>query len=115
LDYVRPLDASKFDPTRFSTQTLASRESGVGSCIFRLGRVPVGGAAQEAPHTHPVDKFYYILSGEMQLEIDGERYSAGRDTLVCVPAGVPIATGTRARSRRRTSSSSCRSRSPARP
>lgn len=88
MEYIRPVDPAKFDPTRFSVVTLASRESGSQHCLFRIARVPPG-RGNESLHIHKMDKFYYILSGTMQLEIDGQSHSAGPSTLVFVPAGIP--------------------------
>jgi quercetin dioxygenase-like cupin family protein len=36
-----------------------------------------------------VDQLFYVLSGTMNLEIEGRTYSAGPGTLVVFPAGVP--------------------------
>lgn len=88
MDYVRKLDKTKFDPTRFSVQTLAGRDTGSERCMFRVARVAPG-AGNESMHIHTVDKFYYILSGAMQLIIAGERHTVGPDSLVFVPANVP--------------------------
>jgi len=88
LDYVRPLDFSKFDPARFTVQTLAGRENGSERCLFRVGRVPTGNAT-ETSHIHSVDKFYYVLAGEMTVQIEDEVHRAGPNTLIFVPAGVP--------------------------
>ena len=93
MEYLRKLDESKFDLTRFSVLTLAGRESGSERCLFRVARVPVGvgsgSAGGEVPHTHTVDKFYYILSGIMTGEIDGAPFRAEPNTLVYVPAHLP--------------------------
>jgi quercetin dioxygenase-like cupin family protein len=40
-------------------------------------------------HTHVVDQIFYILSGTMSLEINGQAHIAGAGTLVVFPAGVP--------------------------
>ena len=93
MEYTFKVDPSKFDRTRFSVQTLAGRENGSERCLFRVARVPVGagGGSQngEVPHTHPVDKFYYILSGVMTVEIDGKVSKADPHTLIFVPANLP--------------------------
>ena len=38
---------------------------------------------------HPVDQLYYVVLGEMQLQLGAERFVAGPDTLVYIPAGTP--------------------------
>jgi mannose-6-phosphate isomerase-like protein (cupin superfamily) len=40
-------------------------------------------------HLHTFDQFYYVLSGTMQLQIGLEKFTAGRNTYVLLPAGVP--------------------------
>lgn len=40
-------------------------------------------------HITPVDVFFYILEGEVTVEIGNERVAAGRDTLVESPAKIP--------------------------
>jgi len=89
VEYLRRVDPEKFDMTRFSVQTLAGRESGSERCLFRVARVPAGSVATEEPHIHAMDKFYFILGGVMSLEIEKQRYDAGPNTLIFVPAGVP--------------------------
>jgi mannose-6-phosphate isomerase-like protein (cupin superfamily) len=93
MEYLRKLDPDQFDVTRFSVLTLAGRDSDSEHCLFRVARVPVGvgsgSAGGETPHTHTVDKFYYVLSGVMTGEIDGEPFVAEPNTLVFVPANVP--------------------------
>ena len=50
--------------------------------------MPVGAAAP--PHQiHPVDQLYYVIEGEMQLQLGSDRHVAGADTLVYIPAGTP--------------------------
>ena len=40
-------------------------------------------------HIHTSDQFYYILQGEMNLELAGRHYTAGPNSLVWIPAGAP--------------------------
>jgi mannose-6-phosphate isomerase-like protein (cupin superfamily) len=85
--FIRPTDESGFEPDRFSTVALADRTTG-----SRAGRIAV---AQVAPgrgtplHLHTFDQFYFVLSGTMQLQIGLENYTAGPNTYVLLPAGVP--------------------------
>jgi mannose-6-phosphate isomerase-like protein (cupin superfamily) len=85
---IRTLDESQFDKTRFSQVVLADRASGVNTVSFGVFRVPPGGASPEL-HMHRVDQVYFIIQGTMGLQIGLEEYSAGPNTLVVLPAGVP--------------------------
>lgn len=85
---VRTLDESKFDMSRFSQVVLADRSSGVGSVSLGIFRVPPGGRGPVL-HVHRFDQIYFILSGTMQLQIGLEQYTAGPNTLVVLPAGMP--------------------------
>ncbi len=40
------------------------------------------------PHSHPNEQFNYVLQGTLQVEIDGQSFSAPAGTLVYVPANV---------------------------
>ncbi len=55
MDYIRPLDMSKFDPDNFTVQTLASRETDSNSCLFRVARMPAPRLSEEQ-HIHAMDK-----------------------------------------------------------
>jgi quercetin dioxygenase-like cupin family protein len=85
---VARLDPGGFRPDRFSQLTLRNRQSGSNHCRFMVARVPPGGSSPEL-HIHRFDQFYFVLSGRMQLQIGLEECSAGPDTLVVLPAGVP--------------------------
>ncbi len=41
------------------------------------------------PHTTPTDVFFYVLEGECDVEIGGERERIGVDTLVFSPKDIP--------------------------
>jgi quercetin dioxygenase-like cupin family protein len=86
--YIRPMDESRFNPDAFSAFVMANRETGSANAEVRFARVPPHGSAPDL-HTHPVDKFFFVLSGTMNLELDGQYYTAGPNTLVLIPAGIP--------------------------
>jgi quercetin dioxygenase-like cupin family protein len=88
IPYVTQLDPSGFNPERFSQLTLRGRQSGSSHCRFMVARIPPGGSSPEL-HVHRFDQFYYVLTGTMRLQIGLEEYSAGPNTLVVLPAGVP--------------------------
>jgi mannose-6-phosphate isomerase-like protein (cupin superfamily) len=85
--YVRPLDESGFEPDRFSTVPLADRTTGSRACRISVAQVAPGRGTPL--HLHTFDQFYFILSGTMQLQIGLEHYTAGPNTYVLLPAGVP--------------------------
>ena len=40
-------------------------------------------------HVHVFDQLFYIISGTMSIEIDGDCFEAGPGSLVVFPEGVP--------------------------
>lgn len=40
------------------------------------------------PHSHPNEQFNYVLSGTLQVEIDGQIFEAPAGTLIYVPANM---------------------------
>jgi mannose-6-phosphate isomerase-like protein (cupin superfamily) len=88
IDVVRPLDESKFNVERFAQVVLADRSSGLSTLSLGVFRVAPGGASPGL-HAHRFDQIYYLISGQMELEIGFERHSVGPHTLVVIPAGMP--------------------------
>ncbi len=90
MQYVRPVDFAALNaaPERF-TQALLDHESGASSCSINCIKTPPGGGSPAGLHTHPVDQAFYILSGTMGIEIEGQEYEVGPGTLVVFPQGVP--------------------------
>ena len=58
------------------------------SCSVVKGDVPIGVAADPL-HKHPMDQFYYVLEGELGVQLGSERITAMPDTLIRVPADTP--------------------------
>jgi mannose-6-phosphate isomerase-like protein (cupin superfamily) len=85
---VRRLDKNAFTGRPFDTQELADRSTGSEQVRVYYARVQPG-AGGPAMHIHELDQLYFVLSGTMQLEIALKRYSAGPNTYVVLPAGVP--------------------------
>ncbi len=92
MEYVRKVDeaalAAAGPDERFS-QWLLDHTSGGQHCSINWIRTPAGGGSPAGMHTHVVDQIFYILSGVMNLEIEGNEYLAGPGSLVVFPAGVP--------------------------
>jgi mannose-6-phosphate isomerase-like protein (cupin superfamily) len=85
---VRRLDPAAFRGERFQTQPMADRSTGSEHVRIYVARVPPGGGGPTT-HVHEFDQLYFVLRGTMQLEIALGRYTAGPNTLVVLPAGVP--------------------------
>jgi mannose-6-phosphate isomerase-like protein (cupin superfamily) len=87
MDYIRTTKEAAFEPTGFpgyTIQMLAYPEA----ATFINSRVESGGHAADL-HVHETDQLYYVVEGEMQVELGHDRYTAGADTLVHIPAGLP--------------------------
>jgi mannose-6-phosphate isomerase-like protein (cupin superfamily) len=84
MRYLRSFSDVTPQPGVFDSQFLAAWES----CGLLRSVVPPGKEGFRL-HMHPVDQFYYILEGEMQVQIGNQTYSAKKDTLVHLPAGIP--------------------------
>jgi len=86
MNYLRKVDFDAYERRGYEAQYLYNGES----AIVIGSNVPVGAAAPPH-HIHPVDQLYYVIEGEMQLQLGGDRHVAGADTLVYIPAGTPHA------------------------
>ncbi len=90
--YVRTIDdAAHNESARFGgfhLQRMADPESGVASCVINAARVDPGRAGP-GTHVHEFDQLYFVLEGEMSVEVALQRHTVGRHTLVVLPAGVP--------------------------
>lgn len=90
--HIRPIDRAKFDalgPDERYSQKLLERGSGATHSTLSYIKTPPGGGSSEGLHTHKVDQLYFLLSGEMKVEIDGEVSTVGAGSLVIFPAGTP--------------------------
>lgn len=84
MKYVRPVDFDAYRHQGYEFQVLYNGDS----CRVIASNVAAGAAAPPH-HIHPVDQLYYVVEGEMQLQLGSERFAAGPDTLVYIPAGTP--------------------------
>lgn len=84
MKHVRPVDFSSYRGEGYEFQILYNGES----CRVIASHVAPRAAAPPH-HYHPVDQLYYVVEGEMQLQLGSERLTAGPDTLVYIPAGTP--------------------------
>jgi mannose-6-phosphate isomerase-like protein (cupin superfamily) len=87
MSYVRLTRPESFEPTGFpgyTMQMLAHPES----ATFINSRVAAGGHAADR-HIHDADQLYFVVEGEMQVELGNARHRAGAGALVYIPAGLP--------------------------
>jgi quercetin dioxygenase-like cupin family protein len=90
LEYLRKVDFARLAATgERVSQPLLDWDSGATSCSVNCIKTPPGEGSPAGMHTHVVDQLFYILSGTMSLEIEGQAYTAEPGTLVVFPAGVP--------------------------
>jgi quercetin dioxygenase-like cupin family protein len=89
IQYVRPVDFAAFKPDEFHSQFIADSRSGVVSCLLICTRVPPSKGTSAGLHVHVADQFYYILRGQMQVQIGSAQYTADPGSLVFIPAGAP--------------------------
>lgn len=92
-DFVRYVDFKGLAdqaPAR-ATQFLLDHPNGAktGACIVRCMNVPPGEGSPAGMHIHHFEQVYFILSGTMDLDIDGKQMQAGPNSLVWIPAEVP--------------------------
>ena len=82
-------------PTPGSTEVerfeLAGPETGVASSTIQIFHVPPGQAWRGGPiHTHrDLDQAFFVLTGTLNLEVDGQAFEVKAGSLGYVPAGVP--------------------------
>ena len=89
--YLRPVDFGALDLVSDServSQRLIERDSGATACMISYIRTPPQGGSPRGMHVHDVDQHFYVLSGVMSIEVEGQRFEARPGSLVFFPAGV---------------------------
>lgn len=71
-------------PGGYKAQSLYHGEG----CQILAALVPPG-AGGLSRHTHPCDQTYFLLQGQLQIELGSDRRTARKNTIVFVPAGLP--------------------------
>lgn len=84
---LRAVDLSPYQGDR-SNQILAGPTSGLDSAYIIHARTRAG-ARPKGLYTLPADHTYMVMSGRLNVQLGTEKFVAGPDTLVFVPAGVP--------------------------
>ena len=72
----------------FGLQRLVHGGNGVTSCVINHAEVAPGRAGP-GTHVHDFDQFYFVLDGELHVEVGLHAAVATRHSLVVLPAGVP--------------------------
>ncbi len=88
MEYIIPIDFGAFKPDQFHSQWVGTEENGVDSCFLVCTRVPPG-TGTPGVHTHLGDQIYFILEGEMNLQLADQVHKAKAGDLVFIPAAVP--------------------------
>src|SRR5689334_22077863 len=92
VQYVRQVDRAALAasaPDQRYMQWLLDHTSGSQTCSVNYIKTPAGGGSPAGMHTHVVAQIFFIVSGTMNLEIEGVQYEAPPGSLVIFPAGVP--------------------------
>jgi mannose-6-phosphate isomerase-like protein (cupin superfamily) len=86
--FIAASDPAKRGTNDFSLDWLVNRAKGANNAAIYLAEVP---AHKGGPplHVHDFDQFYFVLEGELNVEIGLEHYTVGPNNLVILPARVP--------------------------
>lgn len=72
----------------FRMTPLASPASGSDHIVISLAEVDAGKSGP-GTHIHEFDQYYFVLEGELTVEVAMKRQTVAANTLVVLPAGVP--------------------------
>ena len=92
MDYIRKVDFTDVNANALDKRIqirLLDHDSGAKNCTVSYVSTPPGGGSPEGLHIHDIDQIFYILSGVMNIEIEGEIHECTAGSLVVFPAGVP--------------------------
>ena len=84
---IRPLLAENFSGGGFAYQSLAERKTGSDHVRVNIVEVQPGSGSPDF-HIHAFDQFYFILDGQMQVEIGRKTHQAPANSLIHLPAGI---------------------------
>lgn len=88
--YVRRVDPRwlKEPLPGFKTMSLADPSSGCDTAVILYAEVgPQNGGPYN--HVHEFDQYYFVLEGELTIEVALQKYIVTRNKLAVLPAGVP--------------------------
>lgn len=88
--FVRPVDPARLaEPMPgFRLLPLADPATGSTNVTISYAEVDAGRGGPDT-HIHEFDQYYFVLDGELTIEVALEEHTVGPDTLVILPAGVP--------------------------
>lgn len=88
--YIRHVDPSRLKQPLpgFWTAALADPSCGSLHTVINYSEVAVGSGGPKT-HIHEFDQYYFVLDGELTIEVALQKYTVGPNTLVILPAGVP--------------------------
>jgi quercetin dioxygenase-like cupin family protein len=91
MEYLHKIDPAVFD-LRDNTrllQRVLDREKGKNNCEVLCIRTESGGGSPRGLHTHMFDQIFYVISGSINFEINGQQSSAEAGSVIVFPAGIP--------------------------
>jgi mannose-6-phosphate isomerase-like protein (cupin superfamily) len=92
MENIRPVDRDSLanvGPGERWTQMLHDRSRGAVGCEVRLIRTPGGGGSPDGLHVHDFEQVFYLLDGEMNIEVDGVESVVQAPSAIVFPQGVP--------------------------
>lgn len=92
MENIRPVDEEGLahtGPAERWTQILHDRSQGAVGCEVRLIRTPGGGGSPAGLHVHNFEQVFYLLEGEMNIEVDGIESVVRARSAIVFPQGVP--------------------------
>lgn len=91
--YVRPVDFGTLEATarrgELAMQTLFAHNTGARNCLINVFVLPPGTGSPVGWHTHVGEQIFYILSGTLTFEIDGQRLRVGQGSIQVTPPATP--------------------------
>lgn len=87
MSYVRKIDFGGDLDARI-VQRLVKSAAGEAHCDITFVRTPPGEGSPAGLHSHAFEQIFYLIHGEMNLEIAGERMVASAGSIIVFPAGV---------------------------
>ncbi|MBO0748265.1 MAG: cupin domain-containing protein [Acidimicrobiaceae bacterium] len=92
MESVRPVDhdgLANAGPDERWTQILHDRHQGAVGVDLRLIRTPGGSGSPAGLHVHDFEQVFYLLEGEMNIEVDGVESVVRAPSAIVFPQGVP--------------------------
>jgi quercetin dioxygenase-like cupin family protein len=89
FEYVRRVDLPELAAGQRYSTGLIDAKSGGREAEVRYIVTPPGGGSPRGLHTHDWEQLFYVLEGEMAIEVADRRYDVGPGSLIVFPAGTP--------------------------